>query len=499
MNEKVRTYLEALVPKNIPNKNRQELFDEYISHIYDKIDFYTEVGYDKDTATEKALSEMGNTKELKEEIKLSFEALYKERTLFAVLTGAAVFIMNLIFGSLGYWVMSADSNGKPEAGGVFISFLSVVAVLSLVSFLYIKGYRKSLIAVGISNLIIGATLLICFYPQCFIYGLTVSVEYILELFTPLILCEFNLYNSEIITAEGSLFFTLALAVFCFIASRKIRKKGLPDKGAKNIAGAVISIVLVLGLVAVIPYEKAEKYFVEYPVWFQIAHDDIRKEEQLIFDSFDENTTYEEARKHLVSEDYIDTESYMNTLSKNMKEQFADNLKDMNITFNGHYELFFCKDYIENNIGEYKKYGNSFVAIGKNSSGMLSFKGIGSLSNDNKADKFGSHRHYGLRQDDIKKCQDYFFNKLKKGDSKEAVLSFFGGEQGEIYARITEYTEGSRLEFVKVYVNGYIDKTEVKDYTAFLEFTFENDTLSYAHMTAEYFDGSEFTEKTYVIK
>ena len=190
---------------------------------------------------------------------------------------------------------------------------------------------------------------------------------------------------------------------------------------------------------------------------------------------------------------------MNTLSKNKKEQFADNLKDMNITFNGHYELFFCKDYIENNIGEYKTDGNSFVAIGKNSSGMLSFKGIGSLSNDNKADKFGSHRHYGSSQDDIKKCQDYFFNKLKKGDSKEAVLSFFGGEEGEIYARITEYTEGSRLEIVKVYVNGYIDKTEVKDYTAFVEFTFENDTLSYAHMTAEYFDGSEFTEKTYVIK
>ena len=499
MNEKVQSYLSSLIPENIPKKKRQELFDEYISHIYDKIDFYRDVGYDKDTATEKALSEMGDTKEIREEIKLSFETLYKERTLFAIFTGFAVFIMNLLFGGAGLWVMSADSNSAPYTKGVFISFLSVAFVLCLVSYLYIKGFRKSLIAVGISNLVIGATLLICFYPQCFLYGLTVSTEYILELLTPLILREFNLYNSEIITAEGSLLFTLALAVFCFVASRKIRKKGLPEKRTKNIAGAVISVVLVFGLVAVVPYEKAVEYFNEYPEWFQATHDDIRQEEQIIFDSFDENTTYEEARIYLISEGYVDTESYKDTLSKNEREQYESDLEDMNITFNEPFELFFCKDYIEKNISEYKSDGNSFIAIAKNNSGMLSFKAIGSLSNDNKADRFGSHRHYGYRQDNIEKCKAYFFNKFKKGDSEKEVLSVFGGEEGEIYARLTEYTEGTTLEVVKVFVNGYIDETEAKDYTAFLEFTFENDTLSYAHMTAEYFDGSEFVEKTYVIK
>ena len=53
--------------------------------------------------------------------------------------------------------------------------------------------------------------------------------------------------------------------------------------------------------------------------------------------------------------------------------------------------------------------------------------------------------------------------------------------------------------MKVYINGYFAETEAKDYTAFIEFTFENDKLLYAHMFAEYFDGSDFQEKTYVIK
>lgn len=499
MTNRINQYLDSVIPKNIPKKMRRQLSDEYISHIYEKIDLYKEIGFAEDDALEKALSEMGNTDETKKEINASFEKLYKERTFMAVLSGLAVFLMNMSFGGAGLWVMSADSNSEPRTEGVFISFLSVLAVLCLVSFLYLKGYRKSLVAVGVSNVFIGATLLICFYPQCFAYGLTVSTEYILELLTPLILHQFNLYYSAIITAEGSLFFTLALAVFCFVASRKIRKNGLPGKNSKNIAATVISVVLILGIFAIIPYEKGEKYFDEYPIWFQVTHDDIREEEQIIFDSFDENSTYEEARSLLVSEGYVDTESYINTLSKNRREQFEDNLDNMNITFNEPFELFFSKDYIEKNISEYKKDGNSFVVIAKNESGMLSFKGVGSLSNDNQADEFGSNRHYGNRQDNIEKCQDYFFNKFKKGAVEEDVLSFFGKEQGEIYCRMTEYTENSRMDIVKVYINGCLDETDIKDYTAYLEFTFENDTLSYAHMFTENFENGEFVEKTYVIK
>ena len=53
--------------------------------------------------------------------------------------------------------------------------------------------------------------------------------------------------------------------------------------------------------------------------------------------------------------------------------------------------------------------------------------------------------------------------------------------------------------MKVYINGCLDETDIKDYTAYLEFTFENDTLSYAHMFTENFENGEFVEKTYVIK
>lgn len=499
MNEKVLSYLETLIPKNIPGKKRQELFEEYTSHIYDKIDFYTEIGFGKDEAVDKALSEMGDTKEIKDEIKSKFEALYKERAFFAILSGAAVFIMNLLFGGAGLWVMSADSNGKPEPEGVLISFLSVVAVLSLVSFLYIKGYRKSLISVGISNFVIGATMLICFYPQCFFYGLTVSTEYILELCTPAILRQFNFYFSDGIAADGAMLFTIVLSVFCFVASSRIKKKGLPQNKAKNKFGAIIAVFLVLGLVAFVPYENAVDFFRNYPEWFEEYNDGIREEEQLIFDMLHENTAFEEAKSLLSSMGYVDTESFKSTLDKVQKKQFEHNLDNMNITVTDTSMLFFNQKYIKDNLSEYKGDGNSFIIIDKDENGMLSYKGIGSLSNDIKSGDFGQYRHYGNRQDDIAKCQTYFFERFKKGDSKKDVLSFFGTEQGEIYSYITEYSEAGRLDIVKVYINGYLDETDIKDYTAYLEFTFENDTLSYAHMFTENYEDGEFVEKTYVIK
>ena len=499
MTNRINAYLDSVIPKSMPKKKRQELIDEYISHIYEKIDLYKEIGFAEDDALEKALSEMGNTDETKKEINASFEKLYKERTFMAVLWGLAVFLMNMSFGGAGLWVMSADSNGKPEAESVLISFVAVVFVLSLVSFLHIKGYRKSLISVGVANLLVGGTMLICFYPQCFFYGLTVSTEYILELYTPAILREFNVYNSEIITYYGAMLFTLLLSVFCFVTSSRIKKKGLPKKGAKNKVGAVISAFLVLGLVAFAPYENAVNFFRDYPVWFQEYNDGIREEEQIIFGMLDESTTFEEAKSLLSSMGYTDTESYKSTLDKVRLKQFEHNLKNMNIITLDTTMIYFNKEYIKKNISQYKGDGNSFIIIDKDEKGMLSYKGIGSLSDDIKSGSFGQFRHYGHRQDNIKKCQTYFFDKFKKGDSKKDVLSFFGAEQGEIYSCITEYSDIGRLDIVKVYINGCLDETDIKDYTAYLEFTFENDKLLYAHMFAEYFDGSDFQEKTYVIK
>lgn len=98
----VEDYLESVVPKNIADSKRTELRTEMESHIYDKAEFYIEIGYDEETAFNKAVEEMGEA----EGVKTQFESIYKDSTLKGVLWFVGLCTINLLsvsnFG-LGYW------------------------------------------------------------------------------------------------------------------------------------------------------------------------------------------------------------------------------------------------------------------------------------------------------------------------------------------------------------------------------------------------------------
>ena len=62
---KIESYVDSVIPKNIPKYKQKILRDEIEAHIYDRIDFYTEIGYDNDASINKALADMGEDEETK--------------------------------------------------------------------------------------------------------------------------------------------------------------------------------------------------------------------------------------------------------------------------------------------------------------------------------------------------------------------------------------------------------------------------------------------------
>ncbi len=96
----VEDYLDSVIPEKISTKTRDELREELESHIYDKADFYIEIGYDEEAAVRKAVEQMGET----ESVNRSFNALYYDSTPKAIFLFSGICILNLlaIMAGLGY-------------------------------------------------------------------------------------------------------------------------------------------------------------------------------------------------------------------------------------------------------------------------------------------------------------------------------------------------------------------------------------------------------------
>ncbi len=88
----VEDYLDSVIPKKISPKTQGELREELESHIYDRADFYMEIGYDEETALKKSVEQMGET----ESVKRNFNALYYDSTPKAIFLFSGICIWNLL-------------------------------------------------------------------------------------------------------------------------------------------------------------------------------------------------------------------------------------------------------------------------------------------------------------------------------------------------------------------------------------------------------------------
>lgn len=96
----VEAYLESAIPQKVSEDTKARIRAELECHIFDRADFYMEIGYDEDAAIEKAIEQMGEG----EEVKAEFETLYKDSTLKGLLWFFGLCAGNLItISPWGYW------------------------------------------------------------------------------------------------------------------------------------------------------------------------------------------------------------------------------------------------------------------------------------------------------------------------------------------------------------------------------------------------------------
>ena len=234
---KIESYVDSVIPKNISKSKQQKLKSEIESHIYDRIDFYTDIGYDTDSSINKALADMGEDEETKTSIRNDFEKIHFEHTRWALIASAIIFIISMLPFILICFATDV-SNGVPVA----LSFLSIFCVAAEIWYCYKKGLQKCLIGIGISNLLILPTVIIISYPffGCDAFGDVVT--YFLDAYTNLSVKDF-LSGCTGFDYHFSTFIIVIFAVISFVLSDKIRKYGKQHK--YNNLGVILSAIVYL--------------------------------------------------------------------------------------------------------------------------------------------------------------------------------------------------------------------------------------------------------------
>ena len=81
MEKRIQEFIADYIPKRITKETRYKLQYELENHIYDRIDYYREIGYTEEESLEKALDDFGNDEETKEQIKLQLGGVHRPFTL----------------------------------------------------------------------------------------------------------------------------------------------------------------------------------------------------------------------------------------------------------------------------------------------------------------------------------------------------------------------------------------------------------------------------------
>ena len=81
MEERISEFIADYIPKRITKETRYKLQYELENHIYDRIDYYREIGYTEEESLEKALDDFGNDEETKEQIKTQLGGVHRPFTL----------------------------------------------------------------------------------------------------------------------------------------------------------------------------------------------------------------------------------------------------------------------------------------------------------------------------------------------------------------------------------------------------------------------------------
>ena len=461
---KIESYVDSVIPKNIPKSKQKMLRAEIEAHIFDRIDFYTDIGYDTGASIDTAIADMGEDEDVKSSIRNNFEELHFERTWWAVAVGILTVLISFIslLVEFSFDIDFNDSYGMPEKIKVFPYLCSSIVTFLFVVFaivLYKKGLRKCLLSLGLSSLISGA--MFSTYLLSAVWKVSV---YFLTKYT-----DISLSISEDISYYGGVLIVLLAVTYtgmCIRLANKIKENGKPKIKFRFVAmfSALYLIVCVVSINNLLP---AAQYFSTYPYWFHTDFDTVSEQASSIYNQLENATTVEQTEKIMADNGYISVDDYEKTLDKEVAKKFRYNFEQIKFFFSDDYEIWHnqqCKNSDES--------GNGFVYILRDEKGLIKSKGVGNAFSNLRTAK----GNYGNIPDKVQTFLSY-----KSGEELTDILDYFNKEYGAIYCEFTTYTETGEDNYYRIVCNGHCpygmwnSKGTILD--IYIELWFENGALT----------------------
>ena len=486
MDKRIEEYLDSVVPERLSKRRKMLIREEMQNHISDHIEFYTEIGYGEDESVEKALADMGDDGGVTEMIKKDFEKVYGEKIwmpILAFVLTAAVIIAAM---SCGVWILSADSKGSPETAEIFASFAIILAFSFALAVAYRKGFKKTLLAIGIPNLLFGATLISSGYSQPAIYALISDIGFLLEKTTPLITYKFaseqELVN-EYISFIAGIVLDIGLALVSLILFIRLRKKGTPEKKSKKGIIITASVLCAAAIGLTFMYTGTEEFYRSYKYVMNgkkfETSDGICKQSEAAFESIDLGMDYNEAVRRLRVQGYMPFDEYRKTQSREMSKRLKYSLGELELTVTDEgYTVFINPNIFYDDNDIYGRNGsNGFVYLRADSDGCVESKGVGSGAA--VKDKYGYVPDHHSGGSGGRDCY-HNFKTVRAGDSRDEVMKKLAGEDGDIFARFLTLKNGEENEYCRVSHAGRGSPDEIY-YPVVAELWFENGKLSDAKL------------------
>ena len=478
--KEIKAFVDTLIPAKLPKERKAELAAELESHLYEKVDFYMEIGYSQDESTKKAIDDFAEDESVRNGIFNEFERLYRERTWWAFAAAGVVFAMNIIAFFFRSWLTQPDNNVLLSFAGAFIGFVVVFVLIFGIMSARILQFRKTLIGIGVACLAVGAYLW-CFLAQTAAYTLSANLRFLIDRFTPFVAPDFILEKHF----YAGYLLVFVCAVYCFVEAYRIRRgKARTSDNARRKAAVFAAVYFATTVVSCVVFTSAQNYSTR--AWFNHLTTHICKKTEEFFDDVKIGESYESARVILRSRGWTSIDDYEATLDRKEKKRFRAALNELD--FPDGYEIWFqpmsafvsdgffalkCK----NNVVVSTGIGNVFEKMYYTEKNSVNF-----MYNDSR------------RRDYVKQMEDAFC-KLTPGAEEAEVMGYFGTDKfgeaddlhGETYTKFRSIDNGALVTYYRVYSYGLTDPY-AKDYERYsdiyFEFTFIDGGLSEAKMHRE---------------
>lgn len=447
MDDRITQFLHTVIPQDIPKKKKAQVEAELACHIEDKAEHFKDLGFSDEDSLKKSFEAFAETDEIKNTICEKFDELYHEKTLWAVLAGAAVAVMNLLSFPLDIWIDSADHNDDPSTYSAAVSFTFVLAVISLIVFAKAKKYNKMLLGIACGVALTAILPIMNVYAQAAVYAIVRGTRYLVNEYTPLFIPN----SAFVVFAE---FYTYLLVLplveiaVCIVSAVRIKHGKTTAQTAKRVGKrfavfavcySCIAAFLSYSVPAAVRYENYPRPFDKNAYMSYTS--------ESAFNEIADCGSVEECDKILRENGLITIDDFRKKLGGALRKELDRQIKDFNIP-----ESFIV--YVMHD--SYTADGNGFIFL-KEEGGKVTLKGVGSTCalDDNIFNSMPNGSNTSIKYEALSE----FFTSLKKGQPEQEIAEKIESI-GEIYS-IFRYGENMNSTAYRVY---FRDASHPDDYT-----------------------------------